>query len=462
LAVDKVLPGIAALLAAVLLTVWVAGTEVEGVTRREPSEAPSTTDAVAAKPIAETHELTTGGGTPSALTGSWPRFRGEQFDNIAHSTPPLARSWPDEGPPVLWSVELGEGHAGPAVLNGRVYLLDYDEARRRDTLRCFSLDDGAEIWRSSYPADVRRQYGMSRTVPAVTDQFVVTLGPQAHVMCVDAQTGAFRWAIDLPAQFQAKVPPWYAGQCPMIDDGKAIIAVGGSALMIAVDCQTGDILWQTPNPNQWQMTHSSIVPMEFDGVRMYLYAASGGIVGVSADDGRILWQSTEWRVPFANVPCPIPLSDGRIFLAGGYGAGSMMMKLSSQGDGLKSEILYRLKQDIFSAEQHTPIYYRDHFYGMAVNGKMVCLAPSGKPMWNSGTETFGRGPYLIADGMIFVMNDFGVLTLLEASPVGYNQLARAKVLQERDSWGPMALVDGRLLVRDPKTMVCLDVRKEPL
>jgi outer membrane protein assembly factor BamB len=62
--------------------------------------------------------------------------------------------------------------------------------------------------------------------------------------------------------------------------------------------------------------------------------------------------------------------------------------------------------------------------------------------------------------MIFVMNDFGVLTLLEASPVGYNQLARAKVLNERDSWGPMVLVNGRLLVRDPKTMVCLDVRKE--
>ena len=89
---------------------------------------------------------------------------------------------------------------------------------------------------------------------------------------------------------------------------------------------------------------------------------------------------------------------------------------------------------------------------------MVCLDPSGRRMWRSGsTHRFGIGPYLVADGMIYVMNDSGLLTLVEASPEGYKQLAQSRVLKGHDSWGPLALAGGRLLARDLKPMVCLDV-----
>ena len=84
-------------------------------------------------------------GTPSEIQGSWPRFRGADFNNISKEEIKLADNWSEAGPSILWSVDLGEGHAGPVVANGRVYLLDYDEEQRADVLRCFSLDDGKEI-----------------------------------------------------------------------------------------------------------------------------------------------------------------------------------------------------------------------------------------------------------------------------------------------------------------------------
>jgi outer membrane protein assembly factor BamB len=55
------------------------------------------------------------------------------------------------------------------------------------------------------------------------------------------------------------------------------------------------------------------------------------------------------------------------------------------------------------------------------------------------------------------LNDDGVLTLAEASTTGYRQLAQAKVLPGPDAWGPMALTDGRLVLRDLNRMACLDV-----
>jgi outer membrane protein assembly factor BamB len=53
-----------------------------------------------------------------------------------------------------------------------------------------------------------------------------------------------------------------------------------------------------------------------------------------------------------------------------------------------------------------------------------------------------------------------VLSLARAVPDRYDELAEAKVLTGHDSWGPLALVGGRLLARDLTTMVCLDVSAE--
>ena len=53
-------------------------------------------------------------------------------------------------------LEAGEGHAGAAIRNGRVYLLDYDRENEADALRCLSLENGEEIWRFTYPVKVKR------------------------------------------------------------------------------------------------------------------------------------------------------------------------------------------------------------------------------------------------------------------------------------------------------------------
>ena len=113
-------------------------------------------------------------------------------------------------------------------------LIPRHSVARADKLRCFALADGRELWSQSYPVEVKRNHGMSRTVPAVTKDYVVTLGPKCHVLCAHPVTGAVYWRIDLVGQYGAKVPPWYAGQCPLIDGDRVILAPGGSALLVAL------------------------------------------------------------------------------------------------------------------------------------------------------------------------------------------------------------------------------------
>ena len=131
------------------------------------------------------------------ISGDWPRFRGSDFDNISKDSTPLREKWDTSGPRVVWRATLGEGYAGPAVHNGRVYLLDYNERKKADVLRCFSLASGKELWRRWYYVELKRNHGYSRTIPAVTDKYLVSIGPRSHVMCLDPLSGDLLWKIDL-------------------------------------------------------------------------------------------------------------------------------------------------------------------------------------------------------------------------------------------------------------------------
>lgn len=464
--VSKALPASLAILGTALLGIWLAASpQYPDIAQRLPGQDNKGVDPNANVIVDIKGTFTPGDGKPPLFPtpiGNWPRFRGAAFDNISTEEVPLARSFKTSGPPKLWAMDLGEGYAGPAIVNGRVYLLDYDEKVPGDVLRCLSLADGKEIWKRSYTIEIGRFHGISRTVPAATDRHVVTLGPKCHVLCVDAVSGDFKWGIDLVNEHKSKVPQWYAGQCPLIDGDRVILAPAGESLLIAVDIETGKVLWKTPNPRKWQMTHSSVVPMSFKGRKMYVYCGSGGVVGVSADDGQILWDTTEWKVNMATVPSPVPIGEDRLFLSGGYGAGALMLALSEQDGKIVPSTVFRLPPEVFGAEQHTPIYYKGFLYGLVpTKGQLVCLDLQGKQVWNSGGKyQFGLGPFMIADGMLIVLSEKGQLMLVEATEKGFNPIAQAKVIADaHEAWAPLALAGGRLIVRDIVHMVCLDLRK---
>jgi outer membrane protein assembly factor BamB len=289
-------------------------------------------------------------------------------------------------------------------------------------------------------------------------------------MCVDAISGELKWGLDLVKEYGAEVPLWYTGQCPIIDESTVILGVGGKSLIIAVDCETGEVLWETPNPNGWKMSHSSIMPFTILGRRLYAYCAIGGIVGVSAEPdtaGEVLFESSLWN---RNViaPSPIHLGDDRIFLTAGYGSGSMMIRLDPGTEGFAVEALQTLTpEEGLASEQQTPIYHEGHLFSILpkdagpLRSQFVCTHPDdvSKIVWSSGkTNRFGLGPYILADDKFYLLSDDGVLTVLEASTNRYIQLAQAKILEGVDAWAPMALVNGRLLARDSRQLVCVDLR----
>lgn len=414
------------------------------------------------------------------VPGSWPRFRGINFDNINRDTTELAESWDSAGPPVVWKKTLGEGYAGPAVYNGRVYVMDYDERRKADMLRCFSLKSGNELWRRWYYVEVKRNHGYSRTIPAVTDKYVVTIGPRSHVMCADPLTGDLFWTLDMEKEFgipqstKGKVTPdWYTGQCPLIDNDIAVLAPGGKALMIGIDCATGKELWRTPNTDTLRMSHGSIMPMVIHGRKMYVYNAIGGVIGVSAegaDAGKLLWKTREWN-PATTAASPLFLGNNEIAVFGAYGAGGARLRIDYDGASFSATVVEMHKaMEGLASDQHTPVITGDLVWAVlpenagGLKKQLVCYRISDlrTPVWSSGKDVrFGRGlgPYIVTGDRMFLLDDEANLYVFRLGSSDATLISNYKILNGIEAWGPMAIAGNYLLLRDSRTMVSLYVGK---
>lgn len=406
----------------------------------------------------------------TTLTEKWPGFRGANHDNILNTSYPINENWESKPPKIVWSIETGEGHAAPAIYNGLVYFMDYDEKDKADVLKCVSLENGKEQWRRWYKVHIKRNHGMSRTIPAVNENYVVTIGPRCHVMCVSRLTGDLLWGIDLEKQYKTETPLWYTGQCPLIDNDVAVIGVGGSSLLIGVDCKTGKVLWETPNPENRKMSHSSILPATISGKKMYIYASIGSILGVSAeasDAGKLLWEISDWA-PSVIAPMPVYLGNNRIFVTGGYGAGGAVIKISGNARKFSAQLEDKFgPHEGLASEQQTPIVNAGKIYGISPKdagsnrNQFICYTVSDvkTPLYQSGKEhRFGLGPYMLLNGKFLILSDEGVLTMMKENSDGFEVINEKKMLEGQDAWGPFAFADGYLLLRDSKKIYCIDLR----
>ena len=81
---------------------------------------------------------------------------------------------------------------------------------------------------------------------------------------------------------------------------------------------------------------------------------------------------------------------------------------------------------------------------------------------------------ILADGLILATDGRKTLYLIEPDPSGFKPLASSELLKEggtssddpiasrvggaTQNWAPLALADGKLLIRDQKQMRCVVVR----
>jgi len=391
--------------------------------------------------------------TASCAAADWPQFLGENRDGVSKETC-LAHAWPAGGPKVLWTVQLGEGFGPACVRAGRVYVLDR-EGDKTDILRCLDLATGKEHWNSSYAAPGQYVQPGSRTTPAADDTHVFAVSPVGDMHCVGIATGKVVWKKHLLKDFGGSgLPPAGVCQSPLLVKGALIVAPLTSQVgVVALEKATGKVLWKSPALGQ-QMYASPLLT-QVDGVEQVVVVSQTRVDAVQVGTGKLLWTFDGWRCN-QPAPNPTPIGDGRFFWAASYGLGGIMFKVARQGEGFAVTRLFengRCKPVI-----HNALLYQGHLY---VNSNaLMCLDLDGNIKWTTArAATFEMGNLIIADGLIYVLDGAsGTLYMVQASPEGYKELGKAQILEGPQVWSPMALGNGKLVLRDKKQMKCLDIK----
>ena len=421
------------------------------------------------------------------IRADWPQYLGPDRNGISPEKG-LAKSWPKDGPKVLWTQPVGGGFAGAAIRDGKVYVVDRVDSAK-DVLRCYDLAKGDELWSYSNEDPGKFEFNGSRNPPTVGEKNVYCVGGMGSVYCISRSSHKPVWKRDFKKDFDAAKPMWGFTQSPLVYKNLVIVAPQvKKAGAVAYDKATGEIVWKTPrlcdNPG-----YSSAVLTTIDGVDQIVLATplsppdeeddedededeeeedegppfeGGGLYGINAKTGEILWN-------YKGVTCKITIppvtliGDSRMFVTGGYGAGSAMIKVARKGG--KFQVTELFKSDEYDAQIHPALLHENHLY---MNGNsndrregLMCLTLDGKVLWKTRKKpSFGRGGLILADGVIYIVEgDKRHLYMVKATPEKYTELGMVKkILKGKEMWAPLALADGKLVIRDQKQLKCLVVK----
>jgi len=418
--------------------------------------------------------------TPNDKTTDWPCFLGPNRTG-AVSGEGVDLDWSDADPEVLWDLEIGAGYGGVAVRDGEVYLLDR-EAGEADVFRVFDLASGEELWSDAYEAPGRLSFAGSRTVPAATDEFVITCGGFGHVTAYDRKDRSLAWQVHLEEDYGGVLPMFGWSCSPLVVDDLVIVSpLGEEVGLVALDIETGEERWVTPGLGY---SHSTPVLLEFFGQQQILFcstieqgtgqnqSAPMRIWSFDVATGEPLWQH-DLELSRLPIPGPIKIDENRLFVTGGYRGGSSMVSIEKKGDDYVLADIFHIER---GSQTHFPLLHGEHVY-VVVNenwnhdrplrkeGGLLCLDLEGNEVWRTGEDPFfGRGHAILVGDDLLIQDGFnGVLRVVAATPKGFELKGEFNVFGTEDGrrdlqmWAPMALAGNRLLMRSQDRLACVSL-----
>ena len=407
--------------------------------------------------------------TPLAAA-DWPWIYGPRRDHTSDQKR-ILRTWPQGGPKVLWTVPMGLGFGGPAVKDGNVYLLDRDE-NVGDKLRVLDLASGKELWSYAYNAPGRFMFAGSRTTPTVDGEFVYTVGPKGDLHAISTKTRKPSWSKNIWTDFGGgdELPQWAITQNPLIYGDLLIVAAQTSQVgVVAYDKLTGAVKWKSKalggipgyvTPSVAKIGGEDQLVMITASSGRGRNAKGGSVNGLDPRSGKVLWTYGNWQCVIP-VPQAVDAGNGRLLITGAYGAGTVMIKVDKKGDGgyAVSEVF---RNPDFGAHTQPPVLFNGNFYShYTINERsdgLVAMGMDGQVKWKTDQQPpFVRGGSILTDGLMLVTDGNTKLYLIEPTPAGFKPLASAVILEPGDNWAPLALVDGKLLVRGQKELKVLQV-----
>ncbi|MES2466490.1 MAG: PQQ-binding-like beta-propeller repeat protein [Verrucomicrobiota bacterium] len=401
------------------------------------------------------------GWVPCLAATDWPQWRGPDRSNASQETG-LLQEWPADGPPLRWQASgLGLGISPVSVAEGRVYTV----GNRDGAEFAYALDaaTGTKIWATRLGAAVAENPLMrwlTQRSPTVDGERIYTLTAKGELFCLRAADGQKLWQKSYATDYPTK-RPWGYCDYPLVDGDQLICTpFSTKGVIVAFNKCDGKALWTTPGGSEGPAGYGATVVSMAGGIRHYVYLFRNGLMGVAAEDGRVLWEHPRADLRFGGSYTPV-VHGSRIFSPNGYGGGMALFNLTPCGDELMVEEEYH-KPFKFDAFHDSTALVGDHVYAFAAGGKPACIElRTGKVVWEKETA-YGtnRGALTYAGDRLYLRHLNGIVALAEVSPAGCTEKGTFRIPHHETSMGVTfpVVAAGRLWLRDNDRLFCYDIR----
>jgi outer membrane protein assembly factor BamB len=378
----------------------------------------------------------------------WPQFRGPNRDGtIASFTEP--KTWPDRLTQ-RWKVEVGEGHATPVLVGGRIYT--FTRQGTNEVMQSFDAATGKAVWQSRYAAPVTVNPAASahgpgpKATPSFANGRLYTLGMGGVVTAFDADSGKQLW--QKPA---GKVLPLYGTSAsPLVDRGLVIVNVGGNnqGALTAFDANTGDVKWSWAGDGP---SYASPLAADVDGVRQIITLSQDNVIGVSAADGRLLWRRP-FKTEFTqNIITPLIV--GNTVIVAGYQVPTAAFRLIKKGDQWTTENAWQ--NEGVSLYMSNGVLVGDTLFGLSQRNRgqyFLLDVKSGKTIWTGMPRAAENAAIVRAGNLVFWLEDDAELVVGRVNASAFQELKRYTVANSA-TWAQPVISGNRIFVKDVSSLV---------
>jgi len=397
----------------------------------------------------------------AAGASDWPQWRGPTRTGHAGLDAPAPATLPKELKPV-WKIAAGSGHSSPVVARGQLLFLEFKEGQ--EVARLLDAATGKDLWQTPFSEAFEDEWGAGpRSTPILDGDRAYVQSCRGEFRCLNVADGKVLWGTSYEKDFGVKFLGSKANEgtasrrgnngSGVIDGDRVVLPVGayGSSL-VCFDKTTGKVLWKAGAD---EAGYSSFVMATLGGVKQVVAFTADALLGADLKDGKILW-----RVPFktnAKRHAASPVVIGDTVVVNSHTIGLVATRVTREGASWKTEPAWA-NTDL-KINLATPVVVEGALYCQGPNRDYICAdAGTGKLNWSKTGFGLGKKDYsstIALGSRLLVLTEDGTLLLLDANPQKYTELGRLQVCG--NTWAHPAYADGRLYVRDGRSLACLNL-----
>ncbi|MBP5589395.1 MAG: PQQ-binding-like beta-propeller repeat protein [Bacteroidales bacterium] len=402
----------------------------------------------------------------SAQTATKYGWRGVDRNGVYNETG-LMKSWPSNGPTLLWeSLNIGNGYSSPVIVGDRLYVTGMNDNETKEIFSCYTLD-GKKVYSVEYGDVWTGPYPETRTTPAIDNGKAYVISGSGQIVCLNVADGKMVWSVDGGKVYQRRTGMWGTAECPLVYDNKVIYTPSGSqASMVALDKNTGELIWKS---KAFGDVGGYVAPVliDFKGKKQVVGMSAVRIFGVDPNNGEVQWYFDGFgkKSQGDNIVTNSPLySNGKIFFSDGYDINGYQIQLS---DDMKSVKLVWTNTDL-DTHHGGYVLVNGTIYGSnwLSNNDGAWVAVD----WNSGKTTYnekwsggkGKGSIIYSDGMLYCYDERrGTVGLVKPNPSKFEVVSEFRITKgEGPYWAHPVINNGVLYIRHGKVLQAYDIKQK--